>query len=131
MADPRWTPIEIGPNEDASLLRIRWKDGGVSEYAPRDLRLACPCAGCVDEMTGRRILRDDDVAHDVHPLAIRYVGRYALRFDWSDGHGTGIYPFEFLRRLDPGLDSGAQKDVRISVGSKAGPEGARDTGAEG
>ncbi len=131
MADPRWTPLEIGPNEDASLLRIRWKDGGVSEYAPRDLRLACPCAGCVDEMTGRRILRDDDVAHGVHPLAIRYVGRYALRFDWSDGHGTGIYPFEFLRRLDPGLDSGGQTDVRIPVGSKRGPEGDRDAGAEG
>jgi DUF971 family protein len=27
------------------------------------------------------------------------VGEYALRFDWSDGHKTGIYPFDFLRDI--------------------------------
>lgn len=128
MADARWTPIEIGPNEDASLLRIKWKDGEVSEYAPRELRLACPCAGCVDEMTGRRILRDQDVAPDVHPLAIRYVGRYALRFDWSDGHGTGIYPFEFLRRLGSGSDQDVQPGVEGSNGDPGPPQGTGHVG---
>jgi DUF971 family protein len=129
MADARWTPVEIGPNEDASLLRIRWKDGGISEYEPRELRLACPCAGCVDEMTGRRILRAEDVAPDVHPLAIRYVGRYALRFDWSDGHGTGIYPFEFLRRLDAEVGSDLPPGVEAWKGGSGAPPGAGD--AEG
>lgn len=99
MKDRRFQPEEVGPNEDATALRIRWADGHVSEYLPRDLRLACPCAGCVDEMTGRRTLRPENVDPDVHPLEISYVGRYALRFQWSDGHDTGIYPFEFLRRL--------------------------------
>ncbi|TVP47584.1 MAG: DUF971 domain-containing protein [Gemmatimonadales bacterium] len=102
MADPRWTPLEVAPNADASRLRIRWADGAVSEYPPRHLRIACPCAGCVDELTGRRILREEHVPRDIHPLAIHYVGRYALRFDWSDGHGTGIFPFEYLRKLDAG-----------------------------
>ena len=100
MRDPATTPVEGAPTEDASRLRIRWKDGHASEYAPRELRLACPCAGCVDEMTGRPILRPETVPEDVHPLAIRYVGRYALQFDWSDGHTTGIYPFTLLRELD-------------------------------
>jgi DUF971 family protein len=27
------------------------------------------------------------------------VGDYALRLTWADGHGTGIYTFEFLRVL--------------------------------
>jgi DUF971 family protein len=36
---------------------------------------------------------------DVHPLSVEYVGEYALRFDWSDGHKTGIYPFDFLRDI--------------------------------
>lgn len=99
MVDPRYQPDQIGPNEDATRLRIVWKDGEFSEYTPRRLRLECPCAGCVDEMTGAKILVPDMVAADVHPTAIHYVGRYALQFMWSDGHSTGIYPFEFLRRL--------------------------------
>lgn len=101
MRDPRATPLAVEPTEDAARLRIRWQDGHVSEYAPRDLRLACPCAGCVEEMTGRAILRPDMVPSDVYPLAIHYVGRYALQFDWSDGHRTGIYPFTQLRALCP------------------------------
>ncbi len=101
MTDPRWTPAEIAPNEAATHLRIRWGDNHVSEFPPRHLRVACPCAGCVDELTGRRILRDEDVPVDVHPLVITPVGRYALRFDWSDGHTTGIFPWEYLRRLCP------------------------------
>ena len=99
---PAHVPVEVGPTEDAARLRISWKDGHVSTYAPRDLRLHCPCAGCVDEMTGERILRPGMVSEDVYPMSIHYVGRYALRFVWSDGHATGIYPFEYLRRLDTG-----------------------------
>ena len=99
MAEPRHTPVEIGPDEEGQKLRIRWQDDAVSTYAPRDLRLACPCAACVDEMTGKRILAPASVAADVYPLSIHYVGRYALQFIWSDGHQTGIYPFDYLRRL--------------------------------
>lgn len=99
MADSAFHPEEIGPTEDGTRLRIEWKDGHVSTYGPRELRLACPCAGCVDEMTGERILTPRMVDEGVHPLEIQYVGRYALKFSWSDGHDTGIYPFEYLRRL--------------------------------
>lgn len=100
MADPRYTPEDIGPTEDASRLRIQWGDGHVSEYEPRFLRLKCPCAACVDEMTGKRILVPSMVPEGVYPLEINYVGRYALLFTWSDGHRTGIYPYEYLRKLD-------------------------------
>lgn len=99
MAEPRYTPEDIGPTEDGTRLRICWKDGRADEYEPRDLRLACPCAGCVEEMTGRPILVPEMVPQDVYPEAIHYVGRYALQFVWSDRHSTGIYPFEYLRRL--------------------------------
>ena len=101
MRDPRNTPTEVAPTEDAARLRIRWRDGHASEYEPRYLRLACPCAGCVEEMTGRPLLNPDTVAADVYPRSIEYVGRYALQFDWSDGHRTGIYPFDQLRQLCP------------------------------
>lgn len=93
------TPVEVGPTPDGEQLRIRWKDGGVSDYPPRYLRLMCPCAGCIEEMTGRPLLNPAAVPMDVHPLRVEYVGEYALRFDWSDGHRTGIYPFDFLREI--------------------------------
>jgi ATP-binding protein involved in chromosome partitioning len=95
------TAVEVGPTEDGEQLRIRWKDGGVSEYPPRYLRLCCPCAGCVEEMTGRPLLDPRTVPLDVHPRSIRYVGDYALAFDFSDGHRTGIYPFNYLREISP------------------------------
>ncbi|HKK93519.1 MAG TPA: DUF971 domain-containing protein [Longimicrobiales bacterium] len=91
-------PDEVAPTEDGTRLRIRWKDGAVSTFGPRPLRLRCPCAGCVDEATGERILVPEMVPEDVYPTAIHWVGRYALQFVWSDGHSTGIYPFEYLRR---------------------------------
>lgn len=92
-------PADISPSEDERRLRIRWRDGHVSEYEPLFLRLNCPCAACVEEMTGRPLLDPKSVGPDVYPLEIDYVGRYALRFQWSDGHSTGIYPFEMLRAI--------------------------------
>ena len=99
--DPSTDPVSVGPSEDGRLLVIEWRDGHRSEYRPRHLRLQCRCAGCVDERTGEKILDPSSVEPGVYPLAIRYVGRYALGFDWSDGHSTGIYTFELLREVCP------------------------------
>jgi len=92
-------PIRIeqaGPSE----LRITWSDERESRYAVRRLRLACACAGCVDEWSGEPRLDVTSVPEDVHPLKIQPVGRYAIQIDWSDGHSTGIYSFRQLRALD-------------------------------
>ncbi|MEQ1857825.1 MAG: DUF971 domain-containing protein [Longimicrobiales bacterium] len=99
LRDPRHEPVSVGPTEDEARLRILWGDGQSTEFWPRDLRLLCPCAGCVDEITGVRTLRPEAIDQGVYPTAIHYVGRYALQFMWSDGHSTGIYTFEYLRRL--------------------------------
>jgi ATP-binding protein involved in chromosome partitioning len=94
--------VHVGPTDDGARLRIEWSDGVASELAPRALRLLCPCAGCVDEMTGVRTLRPETVDEGVHPTAIHYVGRYALQIVWSDGHSTGIYTWEYLRDMGDG-----------------------------
>ena len=84
-------------------LHIEWTEGGGEVfYQARALRLACPCAVCVDEMTGRPLLQPSAVPPDVRPLSIALVGTYGLRIGWSDGHGTGIYTFERLRQMPPG-----------------------------
>ncbi len=105
--DPGIEPLEIGPTEDGTQLRITWKDGVASEYVPRYLRLLCPCAGCVDEMTGVRTLTTGMIDDGVYPTAIHYVGRYAIQCVWSDGLSTGIYTFEYLREIwDTEVDVG-------------------------
>lgn len=95
----RATTVE--PTGDGQRLRIVWNDGHTSEYEPRPLRLMCPCAGCIEEMTGRPLLNPAAVPQDIMPVSIHYVGKYALRFVWSDGHDTGIYPWDLLRRNCP------------------------------
>jgi len=75
-------------------IRLVWRDGHVSDYSAPALRRACPCATCVDEWTGAKRLDPATVAADLTARAMRRVGNYALAFDWSDGHGTGIYAFD-------------------------------------
>jgi ATP-binding protein involved in chromosome partitioning len=93
------TPRTVGSSADERRLRIEWMDGHASEFDPRYLRLSCPCAGCIEEMTGRPLLDPEKIPADVYLTGVKYVGRYALRFDWSDGHNTGIHPFDKLRDL--------------------------------
>ena len=91
-------PIEIGRANEHDV-KIRWNDGTEAVYPSRFLRLECPCAVCVDELTGRRTLQPAAIADDVHPAGIEPVGRYAIQIFWSDGHSTGIYTWERLRAL--------------------------------
>ncbi|MBD3162449.1 MAG: DUF971 domain-containing protein, partial [Candidatus Latescibacteria bacterium] len=87
---PDPVPVEIDRSSETEI-RIEWSDGHETVYPARVLRLLCPCADCVDEATGVRTLDPATVPQDVRALGIRLVGRYAVEFDWSDGHGTGIY----------------------------------------
>jgi ATP-binding protein involved in chromosome partitioning len=99
--DPSVTPTGIRQRA-ARELAIQWADGAESVFDVRALRLACACARCVDEWTGRATLDPTSIPADVHPLRIRNVGRYAIQIDWSDGHDSGIYPFRRLRELAGG-----------------------------
>jgi len=97
-APPRVVRYAAFPNGEIGAV---WDDGHESVYGGHYLRCACPCAACVDELTGRKTLRDATVPPDVRAVRITPVGRYALNILWSDGHDTGIYSFETLRRLCP------------------------------
>ena len=94
------TQVESLEQIDKTTLGITWKDGHQSQWRVRELRLKCPCAMCVDEMTGKVLLKEENVPADVRPMKIEPVGRYGLRIRWSDNHDTGIYTFEALRALE-------------------------------
>jgi len=98
------TPRRI-TRSDPTRLEVEWDDGRVSAFTPAELRIACPCARCVDELSGRRILDPRTVAPDLQQVDVRLVGNYGLAIRFSDGHDTGIYPFRFLRERDEARDA--------------------------
>lgn len=95
---PAIEPREI-KQEGSQALRITWADGRVCEYAAAFLRRACPCAQCMNEWTGERMLDPTTISDDLSIVDLQLVGRYAVTFEWSDRHTTGIYSFRFLRGL--------------------------------
>ena len=96
---------------DARTLSTLWQDGHENDFDVRDLRLACRCAMCVEEMSGRPLLDPKTVRQDVAPRTITSVGNYAIQFNWNDGHSTGIYSFEHLRALGEQGVARAVEDV--------------------
>lgn len=92
------TPVRIGPAGQPTI-EIDWEGGEKSVFEALRLRAACPCASCVDEFTGRRILNPDSIPANIRAVALAPVGRYALQILWSDGHGTGLYGYDYLRSL--------------------------------
>lgn len=85
---------------DPDQLRVRWNDGSVSDYTFRFLRSSCPCAVCVNEWTGEKMLDESGIPAGIKPGRVVSVGRYAMSIHWSDGHKTGIYSYDYLRKLD-------------------------------
>jgi DUF971 family protein len=93
-------PIEIRRVEDREI-HVTWADGHRSVYGNKDLRERCPCAGCVHELTGARLLDPRTIRTDIRAEEIALVGRYAIRIRWSDGHATGLFTFQRLREWCP------------------------------
>lgn len=84
-------------------LAVKWEDGSESFILLEKLRRACPCAGCQGEV---------DVLGNLHkgpeqilsPRAcelerIINVGAYAIQPEWADGHASGIFSFDYLRKV--------------------------------
>jgi DUF971 family protein len=102
-------PADIAVSREQREMRIRWRDGHESVYGFDLLRKECPCALCNDQRSRAAapvpsltvlsgpVLRVGEVqANEVAP-----VGRYAVKFVWSDGHDSGIYAYAYLRGLCP------------------------------
>ena len=113
--DPKKKPAEVLVHVSSGAgVDIKWTDGHSSHYAFDYLRDACPCASCNDERRKReemaeRISGSSGGPAPVLPIfkpkprarAAKAVGHYALQIDFTDGHSTGIYSFDYLRELCP------------------------------
>lgn len=92
------SPLQIQEENDREIS-IVWSDDAQTKYDAAQLRRACPCASCVNEWTGEKILKDENISDQTSFSNVSLVGRYALNFQFSDGHETGIYTFPYLRKL--------------------------------
>ena len=90
-------------------VEIEWKDGHQSVWSFEWLRNACPCATCHEDREKASRLPGEAKDKEqtllkmykapVRPLEVTPVGKYALKFKWNDGHESGIYSWEYLRRV--------------------------------
>jgi len=89
-------------------LAIRWNDGKESYLDLEFLRRACPCAACGGEpdVLGNISRPNVKYSEDSFRLAgFNLVGGYAVQPRWHDGHETGIYSFQYLRRLSSAVSA--------------------------
>jgi ATP-binding protein involved in chromosome partitioning len=97
-----FAPQEMNIANDGQTLIIKWQDDIEHVLSSFHVRGMCPCAHCVDEITGERLIKDGDIPANVKILESAPVGRYGVRFSFDDpspGANAGIYTFTFLRKL--------------------------------
>jgi ATP-binding protein involved in chromosome partitioning len=107
----RLSPRHVSADE--GHLRIVWNDGHESLYSSFDVRAACQCALCVDEMSGERRVTPQSIDPNVTIQGVHPVGQYALRFRFSDHHNTGIYRFDHLRSLCSCKECRANQEMEV------------------
>lgn len=84
---------------DQSNVKLKWDSGDVWRINNRTLRLNSKDALSVDEMTGKRLINENNIRRDIAPKEIMHLGNYAIGITWNDGHSAGIYPYTLLESI--------------------------------
>ena len=98
-----WETKEIAVTDTG--LKIDWADNTSTEIQAHKLRYLCPCAQCVNEHTGERMIKPEQIPATIKVLGVRPVGRYGISVNFSDGHGTGIYKYKNLKAFESDTES--------------------------
>lgn len=96
-------PTEIKLHQASKKLEIAFSDGARFELPFEFLRVYSPSAEVRGHGPGEEVLqvgKRDVLINNVEP-----VGLYALNFQFSDGHGSGIYSWEYLYQLGQNYDA--------------------------
>jgi DUF971 family protein len=95
-------PIQI-KIKDKDKLYIKWNDDTESTIMLKLLRDECPCATCKGETvlfkTYRPPTQQPKSEFSYQVKGIEQVGNYAIQVHWKDGHNTGFYNWDYLRKL--------------------------------
>lgn len=83
------------------VISIKWDDGTEQIFFADKTRGRCPCASCKDKedkpANPFKVLKANP--NNVVFTGWEMIGRYAIRFTFSDRHSTGIYTYEYLRQI--------------------------------
>ena len=94
-------PVDI--QQIGEELAIKWDDGSETFVPLEKLRRYCPCAGCkgeIDVMGNLYKNPDRPLSPEAFQLrGITRVGTYAIQPSWKDRHASGLYSFEYLRKV--------------------------------
>lgn len=93
-------PVKI-ENLKGEGIRFTWSDQHQALYPYVYLRERCRCASCIHEWSGEKLILPGSIPENIAPTQIEAVGHYAISIHWSDGHDTGIYPFDLLKEICP------------------------------
>lgn len=110
------TPIEVRRLAESRELSLVWSDGHRAGYPYDYVRGYCPCAGCQGHTPSE--IRFKPPANPVEPWRIEPVGNYGISIQWSDGHATGIYRFDFLRQICPCAECSRARSEASDAASK-------------
>jgi DUF971 family protein len=106
-------PVHLDLKKDRGLT-VLWSDGTTSYYSIAYLRRMSPSADARElrkEMaTNPLTVLPASASKSEGPLVAvdaEFVGNYAIRIRFSDGHDTGLYSWKYLREIDPALQNGA------------------------
>jgi DUF971 family protein len=84
-------------------LAIKWEDGGESFIKLEKLRRHCPCAGCKGEMDVMgNLYKGPEIPLSPAAFQLRRIdriGTYAIQPVWADGHATGLFSFDYLKKV--------------------------------
>ncbi|MDE2998709.1 MAG: DUF971 domain-containing protein [Gemmatimonadota bacterium] len=105
MNDRTGIPVRIDVNRDAGEMEIEWRGGRIDSLPLSVLRRWCPCALCSDRREqlarggGLHMLTPEERDATADVTDVVPVGRYAIQIRWGDGHDTGIYTYDSLRKM--------------------------------
>lgn len=100
IAHRKITPPQVDQKGDT--VEFQWEDGRKWNLKARDLRNSCKCALCVDEYSGVKLLKEEEIPVDISVEQATPLGNYALAVQWSDGHSSSIFPYKQLEILAEG-----------------------------
>ncbi len=106
-------PKQIKIIEKTKLL-IKWDDDSETMVGLKYLRDECPCAGCKGEtilLKTYRPAKPASTSPEMYKVKdIQVVGGYAIQITWKDGHNTGIYTWDYLKKLAEDENNGTKQD---------------------
>jgi DUF971 family protein len=84
-------------------LAVKWPDGSEQFVRLETLRRFCPCAACMGEKDiFGKLYKPPERPYRAGAFelsALHAVGGYAVQPVWKDGHNTGLFTWEWLRRV--------------------------------